>query len=340
MVRIGFIGCGGISHTHVQRLSLLGDGEAEIVGLCDTNLENAKRLASLANKFRNITPKALGEASLFMDHRKLLDEASPEAVIVCTPHVYHYEHAMAALEKGIHVLVEKPMAISLKEAETMKEEAERRKLVLSVGYQRHFQPEYIFARNIIKDGRIGRPHFALAWLTQDLRRAIGPRSWYLDPKLSGGGQLVCSGTHLTDLVLWVLDAEPLRVKAIMEREGSESDMYSSLSVELSNGALASISVLGDSPEVAVREELRVWCSHGAIFVIGGRAYLQEKGGNLCEVLPQNLPRTSPNPDVNFVRAILGKEECLSSAIHGLRATKLERMAYEDAAPLLNRLGDL
>jgi len=339
MVRIGIVGCGGISHTHVQRLSLLSDGEAEIVGLCDVSLENARRLASLANRFRNITPNLLGESSLFMEYEKFLEVTKPEAIIICTPHVYHYEHTMAALRRGIHVLVEKPMAIRVPEAQAMKEEAERRKLVLAVGYQRHYQPEYVFARDTIRNGRIGRPHFALAWLTQDLRKAIGPRSWYLDPRLSGGGQLVCSGTHMTDLVLWVLDAEPVRVKAIMEREGSQSDMYASLSVELSNGALASISILGDSPEVAVREELRVWGAKGAVFIIGGRAYLQEKGGNPCEVLPPNLPRTSPNPDVNFVRAILGKEECLSSAIHGLRATKLEQMAYESAKPLLNNLGE-
>ncbi|MEM2906310.1 MAG: Gfo/Idh/MocA family oxidoreductase [Candidatus Bathyarchaeia archaeon] len=337
MVKVGFIGCGGISHSHVQRLSLLGEDEAEIQSLCDVKIENARKLAVLANRFRNLVPNPLDEDALYTDYRRLLAEQSLDAVIVCTPHAYHYEHVTAALERGLHVLVEKPMALSIPEAEAMKWKADERGLILAVGYQRHFQPEYVFARQLVKGGRIGQPHFILAWLTPDLRRAIGPRSWYLDPKLAGGGQLICSGTHLTDLVLWVADAEPLGVKAFIEQEGADVDMYTSLSAELSNGALANISILGDSPETAVREELRVWCSGGAVSVVDGKAYVQDKGENPVQVLPGNLPRVSPNPDVNFVRAILGKEECLSSALDGLRATKLEQMAYANAAPMLSRL---
>jgi len=274
MVRLGFIGCGGISHSHVQRLSLLADGEAEVMGLCDVNIEIARKLALLASRFRNIAPKPLGQEALYTDYRRMLQEQRLDAVIVCTPHVYHHEHVMAALARGLHVLVEKPMALSVQEAEAMKRSAEKRGLVLAVGYQRHFQPEYVFARELVKSGGLGEPHFILAWLTQDLRRAIGARSWYLDPKLAGGGQLICSGTHLTDVVLWVADAEPIRVKALLEQEGTEIDIYAGLSVELSNGALANISILGDSPEATVREELRLWCSRGAVFVIEGRAYLQ------------------------------------------------------------------
>ena len=337
MVKVGFIGCGSVSHTHVYRLSLLSGGEAEVVGLCDVNIENARRLTKLANKFRSITPNPLTDEALYTDYRKMMDELSLEAAIVCTPHALHYEHVMAALNKGLHVLVEKPMAISIKEALDMKNKAEEKNLLLAVAYQRHFQPEYVYARDVIKNGRIGVPHFIVAWLTQDLRRAIGARSWYLDPKLSGGGQLICSGTHLTDIVLWIVDAEPVKVKALMDREGLEVDMYSSLSVQLSNGALASISILGDSPEASVREELRLWCSKGAIFIIGGRVYIQEKSGGLTEVSPENLPRVSPNPDVNFIRAILGKEECLAPALCGVRATMLEQMAYDDSKPITNNL---
>jgi len=338
MVKIGFIGCGGISRSHVARLSMLRQGEAEVKGLCDVNPENAERLMKAANKFRNITPEPLTGKSIYTDYSEMLNELDLEAIIVCTPHVLHYEHVMAGLKKGLHVFVEKPMAISIDQAEKMRNTAEKKGLVLAVGYQRHFQPEYFYAREIIKSGKIGQPHFIAAWLTQDLRRAIGRRGWYLNPALSGGGQVICSGTHLNDIVLWVTGTEPKRVKALMDMEGAEVEMYASLSVELSNGALASISILGDSPEVAVREELRVWCSKGAVTVKEGNIYIQEKGGNLIMMPPEKLPRPpSPNPDVNFIRAILGEEECLVPASCGVNATKLEQMAYEDAKPLLNNL---
>ena len=338
MVKIGFVGCGGISHSHVVRLSQLEQGEAEIKGLCDTNLENARRLMKAVNKFRNISPELLTEKSIYTDYSRMLNELDLEAIIVCTPHVLHYEHVMAGLKRGLHVFVEKPMAISISQAEEMRDTAEKAGLILAVGYQRHFQPEYFYAKKIIESGKIGSPHFIVAWLTQDLRRAIGTRGWYLNPTLSGGGQVICSGTHLNDIVLWVTGTEPKRVKAFMDKEGAEVEMYASLSVELSNGALASISILGDSPEIAVREELRIWCSKGAILVKERKVYIQEKGRDMVMMSPENLPRPpSPNPDVNFVRAILGKEECLVPASCGVNATKLERMAYQDAEPISDNL---
>ncbi|MCD6508890.1 MAG: Gfo/Idh/MocA family oxidoreductase [Thermoprotei archaeon] len=337
MIRIGFIGCGSISHTHVMRLSLLQDGEAEIVGLCDVNLENAKRLSKLVKKFRNISPRFPHEPSIFKEPVKMLETLDLDAVIVCTPHTLHYRHVMAALERNLHVLVEKPMAVNLKEAIEMRDETESRGLILAVGYQRHFQPEYFYAREVIKSGKLGEPHFVIAWLTQDLRRAIGTRTWYLDPSLAGGGQLICSGTHITDIVLWVVDSEPKRVKAFMDKEGANVEIYVSLSVLLANGALASISILGDAPEKAIKEELRVWCSKGAVYVKDGRVWIHEKGGYLSEVPRELLPRPSPNPDVNFVRAIMGKEECLVPASCGVNAAKLEQMAYEDARPIPSNL---
>jgi len=338
MIKIGFVGCGGISRTHVARLSLLEEGEAEIKGLCDTNIENAKRLAKVVNKFRNIAPEPLTDKSIYADYSEMLSKLDLDAIIVCTPHVLHYKHVMAGLKRGLHVLVEKPMAINISQAEEMRDTAEKESLLLAIGYQRHFQPEYFYAKKIIESGKIGLPHFVVAWLSQDLRRAIGSRGWYLNPELSGGGQVICSGTHLNDIVLWVTGTEPKRVKAFMDMEGAKVEMYASISVELSNGALASISLLGDSPEIAVREEMRVWCSKGTIIVRDGNVYVHEKGGNLTMISRENLPRPpSPNPDVNFVRALLGKEVCLVPASCGVNATKLEQMAYLDAKPISNNL---
>jgi len=336
MIKIGFIGCGSISRTHVARLSLLEEGEAVVTGLCDVNRGNAEKLAKLVRRFRNISPENLKQ-KVFEKPEDMLDSLELDAVIVCTPHAFHYEHVMLALRRNLHVLVEKPMAVRLKDAIDMHNEAEKRGLVLAVGYQRHFQPEYLYARQVIGSGSLGDPHFILAWLSQDLRRAIGTRSWYLDPLLAGGGQLICSGTHLTDIVLWIVDSEPLRVKALMDKEGADVEMYISLSVLLANGALASISILGDSPEKSLKEEVKVWCSKGAVYIRDGRVWVQKKGDYLSEVPQELLPRKSPNPDVNFVRAIMGKEECMVPSSCGVNAAKLEEMAYEDAKPIMNNL---
>jgi predicted dehydrogenase len=327
-VRIGIIGCGSISWEHVRRLSLLKEGEARVVALCDIVKNNAENLRRYVNVFRNIAPEALDQNAIFEDYDSMLSSVELDAVIVCTPHNMHYEHTMKALRRGLHVLVEKPMALSVREAEDMVNEASKRNLVLTVGYQRHCQPEYVYARRKILSGELGEPHMIVGWLVQNL---VAAGRFYLNPEVSGGGQLKASGTHLVDVILWMTDTEPVKVKAFMDRAGAPVELYAVLAVELSNGALASISISGGHPRphTGVTDEVRVWCSKGAIHVIDGAVYVEDSNSNVTKIDWSLLPRVSPNPDVNFVRTILGKEENLIPGICGLRATKLEEMAYMD-----------
>jgi len=337
LLRVGIVGCGSISWEHVRGLSLLDEGEAGVVGLCDIVRDRAERLMGYVNRFRVIAPEPLSLESVFEDYSEMLDSLELDATIVCTPHTLHYEHVMEALRRNLHVLVEKPMAVSLREAEEMRGEAERRGLVLSIGYQRHCKPEYVYARSRILSGDLGEPHLIMGWLSQNLTVA---GRFYLNPKLSGGGQVRSSGTHLIDAILWLTDTEPVRVKAFMDRAGSDVDLYAVIAVELSNGALASITLSGGDvrPTTAVDEELRVWCSRGAVFIKGDDVYIQGSDGSITKVDRSLYPKVSPNPDVNFIRAILGKEENLIPPICGVRASKLEELAYKDVGtPIPSRL---
>ncbi|MEM2739685.1 MAG: Gfo/Idh/MocA family oxidoreductase, partial [Candidatus Bathyarchaeia archaeon] len=299
MLKLGFIGCGSISYEHVRRLSILDEGEACIKALCDVKLENAEKLRIYANRFRNTTADPIPRENIFMDYREMLDSVELDAVIICTPHTMHYEHVMESLKRGLHVLVEKPMAVSLREAEEMASEASRRSLVLAVGYQRHFDPVYTYVRDMVLGGKLGDPHFIVATLYQNL---IAAGRWYLDPKLSGGGQLKASGTHLVDLILWITEREPVKVKALMDRCGTDVDLYIAIAAELSGGVLASIAISGAAPgtTASVDEEFRLWCSRGAIFVLNGRVYVQDRSGDTTMIDRGRLPRIASNPDLNFV----------------------------------------
>jgi predicted dehydrogenase len=336
-VRLGLVGCGSISWEHVRRLSLLNVGEARISALCDIDRQRAEKLAGYVNLFRNIAPEPIGPKNIFESYDDMLDRSELDAVIICTPHSLHYEQAMKAFTRNLHVLVEKPMATSVREAEEMVGEASKRKLVLTVGYQRHCQPEYLYARNKILSGELGEPHMIVGWLIQNL---VAAGRFYLDPKMSGGGQIKASGTHLIDVILWITDTEPIKVKALMDRAGSPVELYAVMAVELSNGALASIAISGGHPRphTGVTDEVRVWCSKGAIHIVEGSVYVENSESNITRIDRVKLPRASPNPDVNFVRAILGKEENLIPGICGLRAAKLEEMAYIDAGqPIPSKL---
>ncbi|MEM2929934.1 MAG: Gfo/Idh/MocA family oxidoreductase [Thermoproteota archaeon] len=328
-IRLGIVGCGSVSWGHARRLSLLEEGEARITALCDVDRRRAERLGRYLSLFRNISPEPIASDKVFENYDDMLSKAELDAVIICTPHSLHCEQTVKALRRGLHVLVEKPMAISVKEAEEMVEEASKRNLVLTVGYQRHCQPEYVYARNRILSGELGQPRMIVGWLVQNLVVAGG---FYMDPKLSGGGQIKASGTHLIDIILWVTDTEPVRVKAFTDKAGLPVELYAVMAVELSNGALASIAISGGHPRphAGVTEEVRVWCSNGAVHIVDGQVYVEDSGSNSTKIDRAVLPSTSPNPDVNFVRTILGREENLIPGTCGLRATKLEEMTYIDA----------
>ncbi len=337
MIKVSILGCGGASGTHVSRLSTLPEGEIQVVGFCDTIPERAENLRNYANRFRSLCPKPNGSDAVFTNYDSMLEKVGMDAIIICTPNALHFDNVMKALSKNLHVLVEKPMAVNSVEAEQMVLEAKSRNRILAVGYQRHCQPEYFHARQLLLQGSLGQPHFIVAWLVQNLFAA---GKWYLDPQLSGGGQIKASGTHLIDSILWITNSEPVRVKALMDRRGEAVDIYSCLAIELSNGAIANISISGAAPTMttAIYEEVRVWCSKGGLSILEGNLYVQNQEGDISRIDRGNLSQPSPNLDVNFIRSMQGKEECLCPGVWGLRATRLEEMAYKDiGSPIPSKL---
>lgn len=108
IIRIGMIGTGGISQVHGRQLLELE--EVEITALSDTSTENREKFAT---KF------GLEAVKHFTDYKAMLDECELDAVVICSPHTLHFEQATDALNKGLHVLIEKPMTCSSEEAELL-----------------------------------------------------------------------------------------------------------------------------------------------------------------------------------------------------------------------------
>ena len=121
--------------------------EAEIVALCDPSGE------SLANaKQRNAGARDLPE---FSDYRQMLADVELDAVQISTPHTTHFEQIMACLDKGLHVLTEKPMVCTVEHAHQVIAKAKEADRILMISYQRHLQPTYRFVRDKVLSGEMG-----------------------------------------------------------------------------------------------------------------------------------------------------------------------------------------
>ena len=317
-IRVGFIGCGGNASGHIGRV--LDIPEAEVVALCDVDQASLQRA-----KERNAKAAELPE---FTHYQEMLEQVELDAVEISTPHTLHFEQIMAALDKGLHVLTEKPMVCTVDHAHQVIAKAEETGKVLMISYQRHLQAQYRYVRNQIAAGELGDIQFMSALQDQKwYQGTIG--LWRQQMALSGGGQLNDSGSHLLDIVLWMTGLEVAEVQAYMEYLDSEVDINSALSLRFGNGALGTIAVVGNSPTSGIWEDITIWGTKAVVYLRQGQIFYKTQHSN--EVYEVNNLPGSTTPDQNFIDAILGRDQVQVPPECGLRVIELTEAAWASAA---------
>lgn len=193
-VRVGVIGCGGIGRSkHLEVLSKLQD-KVEIVALCDREIARAQ---AAALEFGS------PQARCYSDFRKMFAAGEMDAVHICTPNATHCEIAVAALESGIHVMCEKPIALNGKQAKVMCETARRTGKKLTIGYQNRFRDDVLYLKEICRAGTLGEIYYAKAHATR--RKGVPTWGVFLNKELQGGGPVMDIATHALDMTLWLMD---------------------------------------------------------------------------------------------------------------------------------------
>ena len=317
-IRVGFIGCGGNASGHIGRV--LDIPEAEVVALCDVDQASLQRA-----KERNSQAAELPE---FTHYQEMLEQVELDAVEISTPHTLHFEQIMAALDKGLHVLTEKPMVCTVDHARQVIAKAEEADKVLMISYQRHLQAQYRYVRNQIAAGELGDIQFISALQDQKwYQGTIG--LWRQQMALSGGGQLNDSGSHLLDIVLWMTGLKVAEVQAYMEHFDSEVDINSALSLRFGNGALGTIAVVGNSPTGGMWEDITIWGTKAVVYIRQGQIFYKTQHSN--EVYEVNNLPGSTTPDQNFIDAILGRDQVQVPPECGLRVIELTEAAWASAA---------
>ncbi|PYI51035.1 Gfo/Idh/MocA family protein [Paenibacillus flagellatus] len=313
-LRFGMIGTGNISQWHGRQLLEL-DGEVELAALADPDEGGRERFIG---KF------SLGGITAYDDYRDMLEAEELDAVVICSPHTLHYRQASDAMKAGCHVLVEKPMTCSSREAEALLDVARETGKLLQVSYQRHFQPSFRYIRDAIRDGLIGRLTSVTASLYQDWRQlTVG--TWRVDPRLSGGGMLMDSGSHIADVLLWTTGLTPAEVKPVMHRQGSPVEIDSFTAIRFEEGPVAGLNIVGHAP---CWHETYVFCGEeGGLFYDNGRITVRKPGED--PFVPE-LPEATTNQAKSFVDAIRGRQDVAVPGEFALRVVRLTEMIYEAA----------
>ena len=178
----------------------------------------------------------------FTSASDLVNTPELDVVYVATPNNQHCEHTIMAAEHGLHVLCEKPMAVSLQEAKRMTEACAANGVKLMIGNMMRFNPCHRWAKHIIREGVLGSITEAKATFEYHLSDKGLP--WRLDPKVGGGGAIMDVGVHCIDLLRYLLDAEVTRVGALVDT-GSYPfpvDVSATVMLRFDSGAAGTVSV--------------------------------------------------------------------------------------------------
>jgi predicted dehydrogenase len=313
-IKIGMIGCGGISGGHIRRT--LEIPEAEIVALCDISDASIERITTAIPEIKDLP--------VYKDYREMYDRVALDAVTIMTPHTLHFPMGMDALDKGLHVLMEKPMVCSVDHAKKLIAKAKEADRVIVVSYQKHCQPAFRYIKQVIEEGQLGKITFISALQCQQWKKGTMGK-WRQDPALSGGGQLNDSGSHLIDIILWTSGLAVEELTAYIDNLGTPVDINSALAFRFTNGAQGTVSIVGDAP--CWYEDFTVWGETGVLLYRNGRLSHCGPDGTIAE--PENLPEGG-NPDQNLIDAILGRDIIWAPAICGQRVIELTEAAWKSA----------
>jgi predicted dehydrogenase len=282
----GVIGAGGIA----DRRTLPGMMAARNVSLAAV-MELEPGLAEHLRKKYNA-------ARAYVSAADLLDDPEVEAVYIASPVAAHYRQALAAAQAGKHILIEKPVALSVDEGKELVSICAERKLQFSVGFMMRFHPCHRKLRELVAAGGLGTIVSLRAQLScwyPDM-----PGAWRQDPVRSGGGALMDMGIHCVDLVQYITGSRVVRVAAFI---GTKTFSYAVddsalVMLELENGALAHVEAFFNIPDDASENRLEIYGTGGCALAAGT---IGQTGGGSCYLVHSNPGAYDKNQSRNGIQ---------------------------------------
>lgn len=319
-IKTGIIGCGGISHFHIQ--NMFKAHNTEIVALCDP-LPQSVEVASkfIADAGHPIPPNE-------PDLAKFLASYQMDAVLIATPHTLHHEHALAALEAGLDVLLEKPMVVNTQQALSLIEARNRTGQTLVVAFQGSLSPLIRQASAGIHNGTYGDLLSVSATIWQNWGD-LANGTWRQEPAYSGGGFIFDTGAHMLNTVADLVGEDFVEVAAWMDNYSRPVETLSVAIAKLASGAMVTLHGCGETIP-SCSSDIKVFCTQG-ILTTGawGRSLaIQKAGRKRAQKIP--YPPASSVWDT-FLKVRNGEIENPSPPEVGLRMIRLYEAICRSAA---------
>ena len=327
--KFGLVGCGRIAQRHAEHISKIG----KLSAVCDTDRFKA---TALSEKY--------GAAAF--ESLEVMLSASPDLDIVsiCTPNGLHAEHSIKAFKAGVHVLCEKPMALSVKDCSAMIQAAEKANRRLFIVKQNRFNPPVVAVKNLIDEGRLGKIYSIQLNCFWNRNEDYYHNSWKGTRNLDGG-TLYTQFSHFIDLLYWFLgDVDTVAAHfgnfnhwGLIEFEDTGVVILKFLS-----GVIGTINYTVNAYKKNMEGSMTIFAENGTI-KIGGQ-YLNEleyqslKGDPVSNLPPGNPPNnygqylgSMSNHDKvyqNLVAVLSGHGAIATSGMEGLKTVEIIEKIYK------------
>ena len=342
MLKVGVIGVGSISEMHIH--PYLANKDVELVAFCDINEE---RLAEKGKQY--------GVDRLYKHHQELLAQPDIDAISICTWNNSHAEIAIAGLEAGKHVLVEKPLSMTVEEALAVEAAAEKSGKIAQVGFVRRHGDNNKILKKFIDDGDLGEIYYAKA---SYLRRLGNPGGWFSDKTKSGGGPLIDLGVHVID-IMWYLMGKPRPVSVsgntyykLGNRSHIENlsfykaadydatlndveDLTNAL-IRFENGASIFVDVSFTLQAKKDETSVKLFGDKGGAEVEPAFSLITEKNNTILNSTPQvdnlgfDFEKSFANEIDHFVECCIEGKETIAPIADGVEVMKMLNAVYESA----------
>ena len=330
--KAGIVGCGNVFPMHAITINQLEN--VELVAVCDVKEDRAKKEAKNFN------------CEYYLDYKEMIDKEDLDVVHICTPHHMHAPISIYASKLKKHVMTEKPISITMEDANAMTEASKENQVVLGVIFQNRYNVGSKLIKETLNSGELGKiisGKLQVTWKRTD--EYYSKSDWKGTWDKEGGGVVIDQAIHTMDLMRWFVGSEIDYVEANIANRTHEiievEDMAEGI-IKYKNGVLTTFYAINyysyDAPV-----EIEIHCEKGIVKMIGDKAVIEFNNGK--KIIADNNPNEvfDYGNDVksywgtSHVKQINEFYECLAegkrSEINGVEALKTQEMIcgiYESA----------
>jgi predicted dehydrogenase len=321
-IGVGIIGAGEIAGAHMRGY-LKAAEHARVTAIADVDPLRAQRFSESA-----------GGPEVFVDYKQMIESPLVDAVDICLPHYLHSDAIVAAAAAGKHILCEKPLCVTLVEAEAVKHAVASAGITLMCAHNQLFLPAVATARQMIRDGELGKVYAART--TDVFRMTIDPErlGWRARRATSGGGELIDTGYHPTYLLLHLIDSAPVKVVAILSRHRMamlEGEDTANVLVEFADGTVGTIVTSWAYEPPSSMERFSVAGESGSLWSDGRALYYKPGGGEQVIVQADGGETDTHAAEVvDFIDCLREARRPLNTEVEGIKVLEVILGAYASA----------